>query len=257
MGLTSHRRRYIRPYVSRWLILSAACCFLCMVCLLVLIRMTPAAENRVIALTFRPYEASVPQAVTPVASADSLMFLSETPIATGKMILFKKQNDTEPWVYAGFQSEGDPVLYDVGPVSYGDLASSPVDVTSSGALGKSTIRLTGACGANCPLTRYLTVEHHIPSVWLNLEAHAVETDLDGDGVAELVTSVGTLAETSILRMEQGQLLVASLNRELDAMAVTFMPETQVFAVDYLSREKKPEIFRYENGRLRYIRNYLM
>lgn len=118
-------------------------------------------------------------------------------------------------------------IFEIGHVGYSAQNTDPYTVSQVNALDKNYIKVTGACGANCPISYYIQTDTSSPKV-LEIEAHTVEADVDQDGTNEIVATVGTAAQTSIYQLKNAHIVATNLNETLDAQEVTYDKESNTF-----------------------------
>lgn len=120
-------------------------------------------------------------------------------------------------------------IFEIGQVGYSVENTDQYTISQDNALDKNNIKVTGACGANCPISYYIQTDTNSPKV-LQIEAHTVEADVDQDGTNEIVATVGTAAQTSIYKIKNAHIVATSLNETLDAQEVTYDKESNTFVV---------------------------
>lgn len=82
----------------------------------------------------------------------------------------------------------------------------------------------------------------IPKKILHIEAGVTEIDLNADGQEEIIASVGTPANTQIYKMENAQIVVADLNKSLNALDVSFNKDQKTFNVMF--KDKTTKIYKF-------------
>lgn len=118
-------------------------------------------------------------------------------------------------------------IFEIGPVGYSAQDTDPYTVSQINALDKNYIKVTGVCGANCPISYYIQTDTNSPKV-MRIEAHTIEADVDQDGTNEIVATVGTAAQTSIYQLKNAHIVATNLNETLDAQEVTYDKESNTF-----------------------------
>ncbi|WP_019637621.1 hypothetical protein [Paenibacillus fonticola] len=157
--------------------------------------------------------------------------LYSKPIGNYEVEVYRKQDDAET-VYAAVNS-GD-IRYEVGRIGYsGSQGAEDFTISEVSALGGTWIKITGSCGANCPIAYYVQLDELSGKapLLLPIEAHTVEADVDNDGIVEIVATVGTAAETSIYKSSGGRISIAQLNELMDAAVVIYEIETNTFQAE--------------------------
>ncbi|WP_339270774.1 hypothetical protein MKY48_05805 [Paenibacillus sp. FSL W8-0187] len=118
-------------------------------------------------------------------------------------------------------------IFEIGQVGYSSQNTDQYTVSRVKTLDKTYIKVTGACGANCPISYYIQTGTSSPKV-LGIDAHTVEADVDQDGTNEIVATVGTAAQTSIYQLKNAHIVATNLNETLDAQEVTYDKESNTF-----------------------------
>jgi hypothetical protein len=118
-------------------------------------------------------------------------------------------------------------IFEIGHVGYSAQNTDQYTVSQVNALDKNYIKVTGACGANCPISYYIQTDTNSPKV-LRIEAHTVEANVDQNGTNEIVATVGTAAQTSIYKIKNAHIVASNLNETLDAQEVTYDKESNTF-----------------------------
>ncbi|MNI74823.1 hypothetical protein D3C73_1309320 [compost metagenome] len=111
-----------------------------------------------------------------------------------------------------------------------DFIIETVDV-----LGESYIKIVGSNGANSPVVDYVLLNPQSPLV-LRLDAHTIEADVDGDGIKEIVSSVGTAAGTTIYQLHDKQIVASNLNELMKAQVVNYDLNTNTFQAQSTNNE---------------------
>jgi hypothetical protein len=155
------------------------------------------------------------------------IFSSET--VEDAVIHLYRNSDDPALVFAALELKS--ITYAIGEIGY--LESQTAEdftIEQVEAFDQSFIKLAGACGANCPITYYLSTRDTPPTL-LRFDAHTVEADADGEGTKEIIATVGTAAQTTIYMLRNEAIAGALLNELLDATAVLYNPETNRFQAE--------------------------
>lgn len=88
-----------------------------------------------------------------------------------------------------------------------------------------------------------------PSLFLSMEAGGLEKDINGDGVNDLVTTVGTKVDTTIYLEENEQVIKAELFVIPDKIQV-FHSEGNVFHIFFENR--KLARYQYKDRQLHFV-----
>lgn len=158
-------------------------------------------------------------------------------------VVFLYQKDQEN-LYAAIQSGSS--TFDIGQIGYILQQKDSISIEQVDAFGKDYVKITGFCGANCPITNYVQMDKNPPSL-LQIQAHTVEADLNQDGVKEIIATVGTLAETSIYRLRQESMETVSLNEAMKAQVVIYKSETNTFEASI--QNEAMSVWKYLDGKM--------
>lgn len=98
--------------------------------------------------------------------------ISSDKIDSYTVIFYSIKGDTEN-VYSAIQIES--IKYEIGKIGYQPVQDPSVfGVEAVIALSKNLIKVTGFCGANCPITDYIQLRDSVPYKLLHIEASTVE-----------------------------------------------------------------------------------
>ena len=158
-------------------------------------------------------------------------------------VVFLYQKDQEN-IYAAIQSGS--TIFDIGQIGYTLQQKDSISIEQVDAFGKDYVKITGFCGANCPITNYVQMDKN-PPILLQIQAHTVEADLDQDGVKEIIATVGTLAETSIYRLRQESMETVNLNKAMKAQVVIYKSETNTFEASI--QNESMSVWKYLDGKM--------
>lgn len=185
----------------------------------------PQQKNQSYTLSYQESDVSIP--LTEVEPNVQTTLLSSSLLSNSQVEIYRVENDDET-VYAAISLGSHK--YQLGQVGYSLSQAADIAIEEVTALSHSYIKITGFCGANCPVTNYVQVDAGGPEV-IRLEAHTTEADVDHDGVQEIIATVGTAAETYIYKLADDHIAVANVNELLDAVAVTYDRATNQFKAD--------------------------
>ncbi|AFH59411.1 hypothetical protein ACVNS2_01645 [Paenibacillus caseinilyticus] len=120
-----------------------------------------------------------------------------------------------------FLRRGDR-LYEIGAAGYLPLVDPGIiGIREVYAFFRKLIKISGFCGANCPVTFYVDPTPETPVLFLRIDAHGVEADADGNGTIDVIGTAGTAAESTLYTLEEDTLAASSLNRLLGAVSVRY------------------------------------
>ncbi|MFP3388278.1 hypothetical protein [Brevibacillus sp. SIMBA_040] len=158
-------------------------------------------------------------------------------------VVFLYQKDQEN-IYAAIQSGS--TIFDIGQIGYTLQQKDSISIEQVDAFGKAYVKITGFCGANCPITNYVQMDKNPPSLF-QIQAHTVEADLNEDGIKEIIATVGTLAETSIYRWRQESMETVNLNEAMKAQVVIYKSETNTFEASL--QNESMSVWKYLEGKI--------
>lgn len=176
---------------------------------------------------------------TPRPLSLSIQDMDIQEIITSKTIdeyvinIYIKPNDSEN-VYASLSS--DSATYEIGVVGYPVHDLDMFGIEQVEVLSHKAIKVSGFCGANCPITYYIDMDTEQPTLLLEVDAHTMEADLDEDGIHEIVATVGTAADTTIYALINNEITLSNLNLPLKAQTVMYDSTSNTFTV-YIDQEK--------------------
>ncbi|MGG4494861.1 hypothetical protein [Brevibacillus reuszeri] len=90
--------------------------------------------------------------------------------------LYQKEKEN---LYAAIQS--DSTVFDIGQIGYSLQQKDSISIEQVEVFGEAYIKMTGFCGANCPITNYVQIEQN-PSSFLQMTAHTVEADINQERI---------------------------------------------------------------------------
>ena len=158
-------------------------------------------------------------------------------------VVFLYQKDQEN-LYAAIQSGSS--TFDIGQIGYILQQKDSISIEQVDAFGKDYVKITGFCGANCPITNYVQMDKD-PAIFFQIQAHTVEADLNQDGVKEIIATVGTLAQTSIYRLRQERMETVNLNEAMKAQVVIYKSETNTFEASI--QNDSMSVWKYLDGKM--------
>jgi hypothetical protein len=142
----------------------------------------------------------------------------------GEIVFYKETEDMIRYAY-----KTDKDFYPIGDIGAEHYLEDDT-VGEAKIFGKSLVRVTGVCGANCPLNDYLQIENGRVSSFLFLGRHAQEIDVDQDGDKEIFSTIGTpYVEITIYKLIDHKLMEVNVNETLKAeKGVLYDDKKQLF-----------------------------
>jgi len=197
-------------------------------------------ESMIVNLDFKPYINSV---ALQVIESDFELIKSES-FTECKAMLFKLNSDSE--IYGGIFINNK--LYSIGPVSMTTTREDLLSISETDVFGKKLIRFSGVLGANYARSLYVEVGKDSVSPFVDIDGNNIEIDLDHDNSKEIVTTIGTIPETSIYKLIDDKVYIANINESIGAQAVSFNQKNKKFEV-YL-KLNDPQFYIFSNGGLK-------
>ncbi|KOR87868.1 hypothetical protein [Paenibacillus solani] len=170
-------------------------------------------------------EVELEEPLKSISTTDLTNVINKQKIDEYTIYFYEEKGLDEENVRAAIQI--DTKLLEIGQVGYAALDPEQYTVSQVQALDQTYIKVSGACGANCPISYYIHPDISSP-ISLRIEAHTVEADIDQNGINYIVASVGTAADTSIYKLRDGHIVAANLNETLAAQAVIYDKESNMF-----------------------------
>ncbi|MBE3595194.1 MAG: hypothetical protein IMX04_09220 [Candidatus Carbobacillus altaicus] len=119
-----------------------------------------------------------------------------------KVVIYAKKGDADH-LHAALIRDG--IVYDLGPAAgYAYDQDDALTVNNLMLFQKEVVKVQGAVGATALKRLYIDLTDGIPKLLLTVdEGNASESDVDHDGLPEVVVSAGTIPHTSIYRWKDG------------------------------------------------------
>ncbi|MCM3699657.1 hypothetical protein [Paenibacillus macerans] len=145
-----------------------------------------------------------------------------------KIVIYARKNDTN-FLYAALVQNN--LVYDLGKAAgYHYDQDDAVNVGNIMLFGKKVVKIQGAVGAAASITCYIELKDGGPEQLMVIdEGYASETDVDHDGLPEVIVSSGTIPHTTVYRWQDGHIEWSNLNEALQAEAVSITEERAVLA----------------------------
>ncbi|GEM_PF-911854 len=179
----------------------------------------------------------------------------EKDVSNGKAFIFANSNDEE-YLHGGIKI--NDTYYDLGKVSMNlneqEMETISIKEVNLGNL--KLLRIFGIMGANFGQTSYYSLYDVKPSTFLTINGDGIESDIDNDGNKEIISSSGTSAYTYLYKYEDGYIKESNINVELNAEAVLFDENTNIFSAYYNDEKIKSKLFTY-NGKEMVLLNIVL
>ncbi|UKS24873.1 hypothetical protein LOZ80_25120 [Paenibacillus sp. HWE-109] len=165
--------------------------------------------------------------------------------------VFSKKSDKPDThnFYLGAQQE--KLVWDYGVIAYGNNDNLEQMAFKTIHLGnqKEAFKIEGFCGAMCPVVVYFDLSEKAPAVLLRVEQSAFESDIDHDGISEIIGCWGMPSTCNIYRVNNSKVTSTDINKLLGALNVKYRPESSSFVANFSNLEKQFEYI-IENGELK-------
>lgn len=132
-----------------------------------------------------------------------------------RVVLFTNQNKGE--ISGGIKL--NEKLFYFGEVSIEGTPEDLMGIEEIQVFGKKAIKISGKLGANYAHAFYWFMEENLQESIIQVAGNTMEIDLDGDGKQEIISTVGTIPETSIFILEGDKIVVSNINKSIGAEAV--------------------------------------
>lgn len=98
--------------------------------------------------------------------------------------------------------------------------------------GKKAVKIYGTLGANSGVSYYWFYEQdQVENSIIKIEGNTEEIDIDDSGSKEIVSSMGTVAETSVYLSREDKIVASNINKSINAQAVYLIKrEIPIFEV---------------------------
>lgn len=194
-----------------------------------------------ITLDYKPMQPNINTAIIDLDL--DINVIKESNVLGYKSILYKI--DSEGDIYGGVYLN-DKVL-SIGPVSMNSTPDDLLVISESNVFGKNLIKFSGIPGANYAKSVYLEVEDELVTPLFEVDGNIIEIDLDQDGIKEMITTIGTIADTNIYKYLNNQIYISNLNRSINAQSVIFNMENHGFEAYF--ENNKSNLYYYKDGKL--------
>lgn len=202
-----------------------------------------------IALTFQSIHND--QVIQEVSQTGEGKIIKKQEVQFGEVTIIAKPNDNEN-LYGVYQTKG--ILYDLGVVGgqHSPLDDELLSIKELTLFNQSILRINGVFGANASVQNYYVIGNGKVAPFLLVDTgHAVEVDLDGDGMIEIVSTHGTPSSAYIYKWSDGKFAVANVNDVLGATSVYLNDNKQFEA--FFETNNTNTLFEYESGVMRTLR----
>ena len=110
--------------------------------------------------------------------------------------------------------------------------------------GKRAVKFHGILGANYAQAYYWLVEEKTEDSIFQVDGSTIEIDLDNDDKKEIVATIGTIPETRIYKLKEGEIYVSDINKSIGAKSVYLKDEGKKLFEVYFE-PNKPEQYVFD------------
>lgn len=144
-------------------------------------------------------------------------------------------------------------VYLIEDISMEGTSDEFYGIEETEVFGKNAIKIYGILGSNYSVSYYWFYEQkQVENSIIKVEGNTEEIDLDDSGSKEIITSLGTVSETSIYLMREDQIFVSNINKSINAQAVYFLNRDARLAFEVYFGPNEMEYYYYLDG---YLLNY--
>lgn len=131
-------------------------------------------------------------------------------------------------------------VYLIEDVSMEGASDEIYGIEETEVFGKKAIKIYGILGANYGVNYYWFYEQEpVENSIIKIEGNTEEIDLDDSGRKEIISSIGTVAETSIYLLREDKIIVSNINKSMNAQAVYLLNrDTKIFEVYFGPNDMK-------------------
>ncbi|QNO14299.1 hypothetical protein HYG86_05690 [Alkalicella caledoniensis] len=157
-------------------------------------------------------------------------------------------NKTNGQVSGSIQVNGKVFL--IEEVTMEGTSDEIYGIEETEVFGKKAIKIYGILGANHQVNYYWFYEQEqVENSVIKIEGNTEEIDLDDSGRTEIISSIGTVAETSIYLMREDKIMVTNINKSINVQAVYLLNrDAKIFEVYFGPNDMKH--YYYLGGYLR-------
>lgn len=170
-------------------------------------------------------------------------------------IILEKRIDSEDRVFlfkdkeSGLISSGiylKDKYYHVDELSFVDTTEEVMGIEEVQIFGKKAIKIYGILGANYAQAFYWIIGENMDESIIQVDGHTMELDLDDDGKKEIISTLGTIPETSIYIFKGDKIYTSNINDSMGAKSVNLQDKDKKLFQVYFE-PNKPEQYMYYKG----------
>jgi beta-lactamase regulating signal transducer with metallopeptidase domain len=134
--------------------------------------------------------------------------------------------------------------YYIGQVSMENTPEDLMGIEELQIFGKRAVKFHGILGANYAQAYYWLVEEKTEDSIFQVDGSTIEIDLDNDDKKEIVATIGTIPETRIYKLKEGEIYVSDINKSIGAKSVYLKDEGKKLFEVYFE-PNKPEQYVFD------------
>jgi len=161
------------------------------------------------------------------------------------VLLFKNQDIDE--ISGAIKYNGE--YFYIGQVSMNNTTEDLMGIDIVSVFGRKAVKIYGILGANYAQAYYWLYEDGLEDSIIRVDGHSKEIDLEGDGINEIISQLGTAPQTTIYIVNEKEVIASDINESINARAVFFQNiDEKIFEVFFKPNES--ELYFYQNGSLK-------
>ena len=134
--------------------------------------------------------------------------------------------------------------YYIAQVSMESTPEGLMGIEELQIFGKRAVKFYGILGANYAQAYYWLVEEKTEDSIFQVDGNTIEIDLDNDDKKEIVATIGTIPETRIYKLKEGEIYVSDINKSIGAKSVYLKDEGKKLFEVYFE-PNKPEQYVFD------------
>lgn len=178
-----------------------------------------------IALSFKDIEAPRKPLSLRDSKADKYTSMKKMKLNNGEIEIFRKASDEEQ-VFAALHIGSK--VYEIGEIGNTVSAVDLYEASDTAAFSEDYMKVTGGIGANTPIAYYIGLDESTPFLLVRIDGHTLEADANKDGSLEIISTVGTAADTTIYHQTGDRIEAANVNEALGAQIVLYDSSVNLF-----------------------------
>lgn len=136
-------------------------------------------------------------------------------------------------------------LYYIGQVSMETTPANLMGIEEIEVFGRKAAKIYGISGANYAQAFYWFVGENPEDSIIQADGNTLEIDLDDDDKKEIISTLGTIPQTTIYKSKEGKIYASDVNKSIGAESVALLDkENKIFEVYF--EPNKPQRYVYQD-----------